>query len=940
MRISKILVPLLFIFSLINGQEPKYLVKNFDLQASLSLNGSVWCMVQDTMGVIYFGVEGAIITFNGTEWRLFPNNKEVIRALHTDSNGDIWYGTVNDFGRIKRDENQGLLLESVIPGNIDQDLSFGDIWSISESDGKMFFQAKNHIFVSYGNDSIGAFRLDNCYHRGFSLADNYIVNEVSKGLSHYTDSGFKPLPGGEFFRNKILSGAIHLGSDTILLGTREEGVFIYSMLTGEVMPFLTQEPETSSFLMKNRIYHMLSLPDGNLAFATLLNGTLITNRKGKIIKILHYQSGTQDNAHYFLGLSHDSNLWMCTGNGITSLNIYSPFSLWDYSRGVEGVVMSIQGHRGGILTGTLTGLFYLPEPGNLARKVEKILNSEVWHINKIARPDGVEIALVSSGDGLYELAGSDIRQIYKGELILKSIKLSADPSLILSFGANNLHLSRVTNGRIEYLSNISGLFSEFRSVAQEGDRHIWIGTRSLKMIRLSQKSLINTIANGNTDVFDTSESFTFNTLTDVHNIDDQVIFSNATGFLTFEPEKKSFTKCTYLGLSVSEYNKMASVMAPDKKGNIWLGGNELLVNRQDGTYLLHLLPFDPVRHIFSAFAIYHDSAGKTWMGGNKGLYLYDNTVVNSEASIKPVVIDRIVKDDSVRFLALNSCPDDLEGMKLSDGKNIFIHFSLPVYSGDYKSEYSYILEGYSDSWSKWSTQEFLVLNDLSPGKYRLIVKGRTPGGIESETTCFGFSVRRPWYSTIYARVSYLLVIGFILYVLNDISIRRRVRKELIMENIIQKRIQQSIISEVISGNKYPQGHQKSGLKQQNMVESSVHDDIADIPNQERLFMTKLLDAIEENLADSELSVEKLCLIMNMSQTMLYRKLKGYTGLSITSFIRKIRLKNGAQLLLQTDLSISEIAYRVGFNDPGYFTKCFHQEFGQSPKNFQKNTLQS
>ena len=114
MRISKILVPLLFIFSLINGQEPKYLVKNFDLQGSLSVNGSVWSMVQDTMGVIYFGVEGAIITFNGTEWRLFPNKKEVIRTLYTDSNGDIWYGTVNDFGRIKRDENQGYLLESVI----------------------------------------------------------------------------------------------------------------------------------------------------------------------------------------------------------------------------------------------------------------------------------------------------------------------------------------------------------------------------------------------------------------------------------------------------------------------------------------------------------------------------------------------------------------------------------------------------------------------------------------------------------------------------------------------------------------------------------------------------------------------------------------------------------------------------------------------------------
>ena len=61
-------------------------------------------------------------------------------------------------------------------------------------------------------------------------------------------------------------------------------------------------------------------------------------------------------------------------------------------------------------------------------------------------------------------------------------------------------------------------------------------------------------------------------------------------------------------------------------------------------------------------------------------------------------------------------------------------------------------------------------------------------------------------------------------------------------------------------------------------------------------------------------------------------------MSISSFMRKVKLKNALELLIQSELTISEIAYKVGFNDPGYFTKCFNKEYGQSPSSFkQSNT---
>lgn len=932
------LILLLFLSFLpeMKGQEARYLIKNFDLQTNLSVNGSAWCVVRDTTGILYFGVEAGIVTYNGTEWSLFPNNKEVIRTLFIDSAGNMWYGTVNDFGRVKRSPSEGLRLESVISLFPEDTRHFGEIWTISEADSKVFFQSKNYIFVYQDDNNTTCFWVEDCYHRGFSVAGQYLINEAGKGLSYFTAEGFKLLKGGEFFRGKVLSGAIELSADSLLLGSREDGVFLYNRSTGLSVPYFNEEPFTSGFLIRNRIYYMLQLPDKTLAFATLLNGTIVTSRQGKFLKILHYQSGVQDNTHYFLGTSDDSNLWMCTGNGISDYDIYSPFSNWDYGKGVEGVVMSIQNHLNGILAGTLTGLFLLPDPNNIDEKVERLLNSEVWDIYSLKFNKNREIKLISSGNGLFELAGKKLKQVYRGELILKTVQLNADPSIILSFGANNLHISRMTESGIKYLTSITGLFSEFRSLAQEGNRSLWIGTRSLRMIRISQKELLRTVLKGQNTVNSGVDNFTFTTLTDAHNIDGQVIFSNNTGFLVYDSIQRSFDRCNSFGPEVAAYSRMVTAMTPDSKGNIWIGGNEILLNRQDGTYSPHHLPFEPVRDIFSAFAIHHDDMGQTWIGGNRGLYLYNNRTVHSSGSCPPLIIDRLVKDDSIHYIASNKCAEQVDGnLSFNNGKNITIYYSLPCYQEKYITEYSYLLEGYSDEWSKWSTQYFLTLNNLPAGDYIFRVKGRTLAW-ESKQTCLAFTINNPWYNTLYARMFYLLIIGIILYFINAITIKRKVRQELLIENMIQKRVQQSIISGMAPDNKIAAHSGNPVIEEASVIGGTDSPENFEKGERDQLFMNNLLDAIEDNMGDCELSVEKLCVIMKMSQTMLYRKLKAYTGLSITSFVRKIRLKNGARLLLQSGLSISEIAYKVGFNDPGYFTKCFHQEFGKSPKNFQKN----
>ena len=90
------------------------------------------------------------------------------------------------------------------------------------------------------------------------------------------------------------------------------------------------------------------------------------------------------------------------------------------------------------------------------------------------------------------------------------------------------------------------------------------------------------------------------------------------------------------------------------------------------------------------------------------------------------------------------------------------------------------------------------------------------------------------------------------------------------------------------------------------------------------------------MGESDLSVEDLASDMGMSRVQLYRKVKALTGSSPVDLLRKARLAQALQWLQSSDLTVSEIAYRVGFSTPSYFTKCFRDEYGKAPGDTRKS----
>ena len=107
-------------------------------------------------------------------------------------------------------------------------------------------------------------------------------------------------------------------------------------------------------------------------------------------------------------------------------------------------------------------------------------------------------------------------------------------------------------------------------------------------------------------------------------------------------------------------------------------------------------------------------------------------------------------------------------------------------------------------------------------------------------------------------------------------------------------------------------------------------------NKDSKFLAKLNEMLNEHMVETEFSVDDYANLMGLGRTVFYKKVRGVTGYSPNEYLRVIRLKKAAELLLTEDLTVSEISYKVGINDPYYFSKCFKNQFGIAPSVYQKN----
>lgn len=110
----------------------------------------------------------------------------------------------------------------------------------------------------------------------------------------------------------------------------------------------------------------------------------------------------------------------------------------------------------------------------------------------------------------------------------------------------------------------------------------------------------------------------------------------------------------------------------------------------------------------------------------------------------------------------------------------------------------------------------------------------------------------------------------------------------------------------------------------------------EIVDEDKLFMDKLLAYIEEHIGDTELKVDDMAVAIGMGRSTFYARLRQIADMSPNDFLRHVRMKRAEDLVRESTMTFSQIAYAVGFSDPKYFGKCFKKHTGFSPSEYRKN----
>lgn len=248
-----------------------------------------------------------------------------------------------------------------------------------------------------------------------------------------------------------------------------------------------------------------------------------------------------------------------------------------------------------------------------------------------------------------------------------------------------------------------------------------------------------------------------------------------------------------------------------------------------------------------------------------------------------------------------------------------LSFSALNYATSEHTHYRYRLRGLTDTWT-YTDECKAVYTTLPHGRYVFEVQSAVLDAPWGKLLQKEIIVQPPFWLTWWAICSYIVMGIVLLYIITAWYLHRK-RTALVAEN--DERVNQLFELREEARHQFAQSVKVSPK------------DIA-VNSREEELLGKVITAIERNIGNSDYTVDKLAGDVCMSRASLYRAMQNMLGITPNDFLRNVRLKQAAQLLTETDFSISDISARVGFGTPRYFTLHFKKVFGVLPSEYRLN----
>ncbi len=734
-----------------------------------------WSIAQDQEGVIYFGNNNGLLSFDGANWNLhkLPNNLAV-KSIFIDFNHNpnrIYVGSFEEFGYFERDRYNRLIYHSLRKQVGDYQFHNDEIWKICQYRGKIYFQSFSAFFVLEEN-SIITYKPYPGVLYFFPVGDYMFAQLINNHFTLFDGEQFRELFTRTQLNNDNVVAVLPLGEEQLLV-TGKNGIFLLGGDLQSPQPWPTEADKR----MREGVVNRATLNgDSLIVIGTLNDGLFALNHKGEELWHINRNNGLHNNTVLSLFSDREQNIWAALDNGISHLLSRSPYSFFEPANIQIGLVEDILKNDHSLFLATNQGIYtYSSEERNFERYAH--FDTQSWFIEQFNHQVFVGH---NQGTSLLEKERIiDIPQARTGGLDMKQLIMNGENHLLQSSYTALYLYDQDPSGNWQFSHQVKGFSDLIRNIELDHTGNIWAGHMYKGVYRLKLSSDLDKVAEiENFLTLDTVQTEPSRPVK-VMKLRGRVLFADGKQFYTYDDINREIIPFEPLNDDLPEFADTYRIVQQNDHLFWFIRNKEyaLVEYNADHYRLRDRIPYsilnNPPNEGRANIFIVNDTTSFFSLNGGIGRYLIDGQT--GRESISNLRIASAMSHDRewVENRDLNTETKEVIAYRHN---NLSFQFVFPEFTRKPLLVES-ILVGYDNRWVPVAGDLAVTYNNLPPNDYRLRARVVDDRGEVLSEVVFAFRIKNPWYKTWWATLLYILVIILASGLFIGNHVRRIIRKK-------------------------------------------------------------------------------------------------------------------------------------------------------------------
>lgn len=730
-----------------------------------------WMISQDHNNYLYFANNDGLLEYNGTSWQLYPGpNETIIRSVKVIGN-KVYTGSYMNFGFWTRQADGKLKYTSLSDSIKNKILDDEQFWNILKYDHWILFQSLNRIYI-YDTKTM-QFKIiapKNGVVKSFASTNAIYFQTLKEGLFEI-ESGKAKLVSDDPILKKFTVANVFAADEGLIIQTQLDGIH---KLTGNSLSRIVTDVDAE--LKASFVYSSQRLQDGSFALGTVSNGIFILSDRGKLKYHLTQSKGLSNNTALSLFEDKDQNLWTGLDNGINCINMQSPVRSFTDDSGVLGTVYASAIHNGMLYIGTNQGLFCKPSQSNSDFKFINGTKGQVW---SLAVYD--DTLFCGHDSGTFVVVNDIAKSIFSASGTWKFEPVPGNKNQLLQGNYYGLSVLEKSGNQWIFKNKVQGFDYSSRYFEIGDNLEVYVSHEYKGIFRLKLDSSLS-----KTQGFYTYKSPDKGKYASLTKFNNSIYYAYKGGIFKLNPKTKQFVKDNVLSSIFEKDEYTSGKLIVDNSNKIWLFSKNYIHYFSASKLSIQLkeniipIPSSLTNSMLGYENITQISKSTYLIGTTDGYYtlnIDDLSFKNYNVFITDITTNK--QNETFRNAAIFN-----EGSFKSDENNITLNYTVPEYNKYINSEYQYLLEGFQNEWSEWSTKATVNFKNLPPGKYTFRVRAKYANVILQNPASYTFVVLKPWYLTNLAYFIYFLLMLAMAYFINKAyrNYYQKQKEKLIEEN--------------------------------------------------------------------------------------------------------------------------------------------------------------